>query len=99
MTERVDRRYHQTPEDNVLRKLSERIGNCPVELGVELGLSISDIEESMHRYDKDMFGKIYDILLKWRRLSPVKSLQVLMQALQYVRPEGINFLMGEYNLG
>ena len=98
MTESVDRRYHQTPDDNVLSKLSERIGNCTVELGVELGLSLSDIEESIYKYEKDLFGQIYDILLKWKGMSEVKSLHALMQALQYVRPEGIRFLMREYKL-
>ena len=96
--DKVDRRYHQTPDEKVLRKLSERIGNCTIELGIELGLSVSDIEESIYRYEKDIYRQIYDILLKWKRLSKVKSLHILMKALQFVRPEGVYFLMKEFDL-
>jgi hypothetical protein len=45
----------QIPDDDVLRELSEQVGNCAMQLGVELGLSMVKIEETLSNYSKDMF--------------------------------------------
>jgi hypothetical protein len=56
------------PDDDLLEKLSRQVGNCAVELGVALGLSMVDIEASLFNYSKDMFSQTFDVLKKWCHL-------------------------------
>ena len=37
----------QIPGDDVLRELSKQVGNCAMQLGVELGLSMVEIEQTL----------------------------------------------------
>jgi hypothetical protein len=62
----------QIPDDDVLRELSEQVGNCAMQLGVELGLSMVEIEETLSNYSKDMFSRNFDVLIKWKKSCEVK---------------------------
>ena len=35
------------PDDDVLKELSQQVGNCAIQLGVELGLSMVEIEQTL----------------------------------------------------
>ena len=37
----------RVPDDDVLKELSEQVGNCAIQLGVELGLSMMEIEQTL----------------------------------------------------
>jgi hypothetical protein len=49
-----------------LKELSEQVGNCAVQLGVELGLSMVEIEQSLFKYSKNKFSQTFDVLKKWK---------------------------------
>jgi hypothetical protein len=49
-----------------LKELSEQVGNCAVPLGVELGLSMVEIEQTLFKYSKDIFSQTFDVLKKWK---------------------------------
>jgi hypothetical protein len=67
-----------------LKELSAQVGNCAIQLGVELGLSMVDIEESLFKYSKDMFSQTFDVLKKWKNLRKVKpTIRILMRAFQW----------------
>ncbi|CAG2220165.1 unnamed protein product [Mytilus edulis] len=70
-----------------------QIGNCPLQLGVELGLSFIEIEHSLFSFPKDLFGLVEDILTKWRRKSKVKTIYSLMLALERVNAGGLQYLL------
>ncbi|CAG2249531.1 unnamed protein product [Mytilus edulis] len=40
------------PSDQHLKELSNQVGNCPLQLGVELGLSFTEIEQSLFSFQK-----------------------------------------------
>ena len=86
------------PEDEVLKELSQNIGNCAIHLGIELGLDILAVESTLFAYPRDMFEQNYDILKKWKQHSRTKTLYILMRALQRVMPQGMNFLERKYNI-
>lgn len=73
------------------------IGDCVVHLGVELGLSICNIKETMHNFPRDMNGQINDLLVKWKnwgKYNKVKpTIYRLMTTLKHVKAsEGLEFL-------
>lgn len=81
------------PSDQHLKELSIQIGNCPLQLGVELGLSFIEIEHSLFSFPKDLSGLVEDILTKWRRKSKVKTIYSLMLALERVNAGGLQYLL------
>jgi hypothetical protein len=46
---------------DVLRELSKQVGNCAMQLGVELGLSMVEIEETLFKLSKDMYSQTFDV--------------------------------------
>lgn len=93
----AERRLQTIPKDDVLNELSRRIGNCVIQLGIELGLNFTSIEESIYRFPKDMYGQIYDILKKWKEQKIVKpTIHRLMMALQRVESGGLSYLRMKY---
>ena len=87
----------QIPDDDVLRELSEQVGNCAMQLGVELGLSMVKIEETHSNYSKAMFGRNIDVLIKWKKSCKVKpTIRILMKAMQASDPRGLVFLTDKY---
>ncbi|XP_076114693.1 uncharacterized protein LOC143082742 [Mytilus galloprovincialis] len=93
----ADSRLQEIPADEVLNRLPKHIGNCVIQLGIELGLSFNSIEETMHNHFKDMYSQIYDILKKWKQSSRIKpTIYLLMVALQRTDSGGLTFLRDEY---
>jgi hypothetical protein len=85
------------PDNDVLRELSEQVGNCAMQLGVELGLSMVKIEETLSNYSKDMFKRNFDVLIKWKKSCEVKpTIRILMKAMQASDPRGLEFLIDKY---
>ncbi|XP_063427756.1 uncharacterized protein LOC134711219 [Mytilus trossulus] len=80
------------PSDQHLKELSNQVGNCPLQLGVELGLSFTEIEQSLFSFPKDLPGLVEDVLTKWRRKSKVKTIYSLMLALERVNTGGLQYL-------
>ncbi|XP_076082141.1 uncharacterized protein LOC143052879 [Mytilus galloprovincialis] len=80
------------PTDQHLKELSNQIGNCPLQLGIELGLSFTEVEQSLFRFPKDLPGLVEDILKKWKAKSKVKTILSLMMALQRVDAGGVRYL-------
>lgn len=82
------------PEDAVLDELAHNMGNCTVHLGIELGLNMPTIEETLNRYPKDMFDQTHDILKKWKNNSTVApTVFRLMKAVETVDKGGLTFLL------
>jgi hypothetical protein len=80
-----------------LKELSAQVGNCAMQLGIELGLSMVEIEESLFKYSKDMFSQTFDVLKKWKYLRTVKpTIRILMRAIQTSDPRGLMFLRDKY---
>ncbi|CAG2244887.1 unnamed protein product [Mytilus edulis] len=80
------------PSDQHLKELSNQIGNCPLQLGIELGLSFTEVDQSLFSFPKDLSGLVEDILKKWKRNSKVKTIHSLMLALERVNAGGIRYL-------
>jgi hypothetical protein len=57
---------HRNGLDDALKELSEQVGNCAMQLGVELGLSMAEIEQTLVKYSKDIFSQTFDVLKKWK---------------------------------
>lgn len=79
------------------------IGDCVVHLGVELGLSIGNIKETMHNFPRNLNGQINDLLVKWKnwkktdRVKP--TIYRLMVTLKRVKAaEGLAFVKKTYSV-
>ena len=79
------------PDDDLLEELSRQVGNCAMQLGVALGLSMVDIEESLFKYSKDMFSQTFDVLKKWNnsRKEVMPTICILMRAMQESDSRGL----------
>lgn len=89
----TDPRLQQVPGDSVLEELSQQIGNCVIQLGIELGLDSNTIDETMYRMYKDLFGQTFDILKKWKeRNGKEATYGALLSALEHVGGRGIPFV-------
>lgn len=97
MIDIADVRLQEIPHDDVLEGLPENLGNCAVQLGIELGITVSSIKETMVRYHKDMYKQISDILRKWKSSIQVKpTIYRLMLALERVDTGGLDYLKEIY---
>ncbi|XP_071177448.1 uncharacterized protein [Mytilus edulis] len=94
----ADVRLQEVPHDEVLNGLPQNIGNCAIQLGIELGITISSIKETMVRHHKDMYGQISDILIKWKssRKELKPTIYRLMLALERVDTGGLEYLKDKY---
>ena len=80
-----------------MKELSEQVGNYAIQLGVELGLSMMEIEQTLFKYSKDIFSQTFDVLKKWKYSSKVKpTIRILMRAFQASDPRGYKFLRAKY---
>ena len=86
------------PDDDLLEELSRQVGNCALELGVALGLSMVDIEESLYKYSKDLFSQTFDVLKKWNnsRKEVMPTIYILMKAIQESDARGLGFLRHKF---
>ncbi|CAC5414814.1 unnamed protein product [Mytilus coruscus] len=100
--EKAHRRLHDIPSVEVINTLTEKklIGDCVVHLGIELGLSIVDIRETMYNFPRDLNGQIHDLLIKWKKTDSVKrTIYWLMVVLKRVEAdEGLAFLKKTYDV-
>jgi len=68
-----------------------------MQLGVELGLSMVEIEQTIFKYSKDIFSQTFDVLKKWKYSSKVKpTIRILMRAIQASDSRGLKFLRDKY---
>ena len=68
-----------------------------MQLGVELGLSMVEIEQTLFKYSKDIFSQTSDVLKKWKHSRKVKpTIRILMRAIQTSDPRGLMFLKDKY---
>ena len=86
----------ETPEDDVLYELSRTVGNCAIHLGVELGLTMATIEETLKRCRNSTFEETFDVMKKWKTSSNVKTILMLMKAFQSADRRGLDFLREKY---
>jgi hypothetical protein len=86
----------EIPKDDVLWDLSREVGNCAMHLGVELGLSMATIEETLKRCRNITFEETFDVMKKWKTSSKVKTILVLMKAFQSADGRGLHFLRKKY---
>ncbi|CAG2208115.1 unnamed protein product [Mytilus edulis] len=92
MFEIADFHLQNIPSDYHLKELSNHIGNCPLQLGIELGLSFTDVQQSLVKFPKDLPGLLGNILGKWKKQSNVKTIHSLIMALERVREGGVRYL-------
>ncbi|CAG2200448.1 unnamed protein product [Mytilus edulis] len=85
-------RLQSTVDDDVLTELPKHIGNCVIHLGIELGLTVEDIEATMYNYPKDMYSQIASVLRIWKRSSQTPTVFALLKALQHVKSGGLSYL-------
>ena len=68
-----------------------------MQLGVELGLSMVEIEQTLFMYSKDIFSQTFDVLKKWKYSRKVKpTIRILMRAIQASDPRELVFLRDKY---
>lgn len=75
------------------------MGNCVIQLGIELGLSIQDVEQAIYCCPKNLHGQLLHVMKKWkssRELHP--TIYKLMVAIQRCQCGGLRFLLEELNV-
>ncbi|CAG2224606.1 unnamed protein product [Mytilus edulis] len=92
LDEFADFKLCETPGDDVLKALSYQIGNCALQLGIELGVTLYGVESSFIKFPKDLPGLLEDILKKWKNESKVATFYSLMMALKLVNGGGVRYL-------
>ncbi|CAG2192440.1 unnamed protein product [Mytilus edulis] len=88
----ADFKLLETPGDDVLEELSKQIGNCALQLGIELGVSFHKLQSSFIKFPKDLPGLLEDILKIWKTESKVPTYHSLMMALTRVDGGGVGYL-------
>ncbi|XP_071122876.1 uncharacterized protein [Mytilus edulis] len=69
------------PSDEILDRLTPLIGKIVFQLGIELGLSVEEIESIKEKYDCDLTAQNKEVLFTWRKDRTVKpTIRVLEQA-------------------
>ncbi|CAG2210994.1 unnamed protein product [Mytilus edulis] len=69
------------PSDEILDRLAPLIGKMFFQLGIELGLSVEDIESIKEKCDRDLTAQNKEVLFTWRKDRTVKpTIRVLEQA-------------------
>ncbi|VDI84255.1 Hypothetical predicted protein [Mytilus galloprovincialis] len=93
-----ERRLQMLIEDDVLADLPKYIGNCVIHLGIELGLTVEEIEVAMFNNPKDMYSQLAFVLHMWKTQSKRPTIFALMKALQHVKSGGLSYLCKQYNI-
>lgn len=81
------------PSDQHLKILSSHIGNCPFQLGIELGLSYKDVKQSLFSFPRNLPGLVESILAKWKKNLKVTTIHSLIMALGRVDAGGFQCLL------
>ncbi|XP_076116577.1 uncharacterized protein LOC143084044 [Mytilus galloprovincialis] len=68
------------PSDEILDRLAPLVGKIVFQLGIQLGLSVEDLESIREKWDRDLTAQNKEVLFKWRRDRTVKpTIRVLEQ--------------------
>ncbi|CAC5404612.1 unnamed protein product [Mytilus coruscus] len=68
------------PSDEIVDKLAPLIGKIVFQLGIELGLSVEELESIKEKCDRDLTAQNKEVLLTWRKDRTVKpTIRVLEQ--------------------
>jgi hypothetical protein len=59
-----------------LQDVARHVGDCAIHLGLELGLEMTAIEDTLVSYQNDMKGQILDVMTKWKSSSEVKTFKI-----------------------
>ena len=59
----------KSPGDDVLKVLSTKLGDCAIQLGVELGLPVAEITETLKKSGNCTFKETLDVMTKWKKSS------------------------------
>ncbi|XP_071138166.1 uncharacterized protein [Mytilus edulis] len=69
------------PSDEIVDRLAPLIGKIVFQLGIELGLSVEEIESIKEKCDRDLTAQNKEVLFTWRKDRTVKpTIRVLEQA-------------------
>ncbi|XP_076081059.1 uncharacterized protein LOC143051966 [Mytilus galloprovincialis] len=69
------------PSDEIVDRLAPLIGKIVFQLGIELGLSVEDLESIKEKWDRDLTAQNKEVLFTWRKDRTVKpTIRVLEQA-------------------
>lgn len=100
-TEIANINLQDVPSDDLISSLTEKklIGDCIVHFGVELGLSINSIKETIVNNPRNLYGQIHNLLIKWKSDKVKPTIYRLMVALKKVKAsEGLAFVMKTYGV-
>ena len=86
----------EIPEDDVLEDVTKTVGPCVIHLGVELGLDMPTIQDTLFKYPNDMRKQTLDVMKKWKISSEVKTICMLMKTFQSADSRGFKFLRKKY---
>ncbi|VDI78337.1 Hypothetical predicted protein [Mytilus galloprovincialis] len=101
LVEKAHSRLQDVPSDDVINSLTEKklIGDCIVHLGVELGLSINSIKETIVNNPRNLYGQIHNLLIKWKSGKVKPTIYRLIVALKKIEAsEGLAFVMKTYGV-
>ncbi|CAG2189434.1 unnamed protein product [Mytilus edulis] len=93
LLEIADLNLQVIPSDQHLKILSNHIGNCPFQLGIELGLSYKDVKQSLFSFPRNLPGLVESILAKWKKNLKVTTIHSLIMALGRVDAGGFKCLL------
>jgi hypothetical protein len=79
-----------------LKALSRKLGDCAIQLGVELGLPVAEITETLKKSGNCTFKETLDVMTKWKKSSQDKTILMLMKALQSADGTGFKTLTEKY---
>jgi hypothetical protein len=79
-----------------LKDVARNVGDCAIHLGLELGLEMMTIEDTLVLYQNDMKGQILDVMTKWKCSREVKTIRMLMKAFHSAELRGYKFLREKY---
>ncbi|CAC5410720.1 unnamed protein product [Mytilus coruscus] len=86
----------EVPNDDVLINLPQKLGNCALRLGIEIGITINSIEQTKTDYLK-MYDQTADILRKWKNSTEEKPIICkLLVVLERVHLGGFQFVKDTY---
>ncbi|XP_076080545.1 uncharacterized protein LOC143051537 [Mytilus galloprovincialis] len=69
------------PSDEILDRLAPLVGKIVLQLGIELGLSVEEIERIKEKWDRDLTAQNKEVLFTWRKDRTVKpTIRILEQA-------------------
>ncbi|XP_063437419.1 uncharacterized protein LOC134718688 isoform X2 [Mytilus trossulus] len=71
----------KTPSKSVLKYISNHIGDSSLQLGIELGLGISEIQHIQHQFKDKLLDQTREILRRWKQNQSQPTVDNLVKAL------------------